>query len=140
MVQTMDSKMNKKLLINGWSVCVGSMDTITGILLIFMPDLVLKLLGIAHPDNSSWVFLSWMGVFITGVGLSYIWALGNATQGKVLWKFTAMIRLMVAGFISWKIVAGELQLAWLLVAISDAFVALIQFVILRLDWWREVDS
>jgi hypothetical protein len=135
----MDTKMNKKHLLNGWSVCVGFMDAITGILLIFVPELVLKVLGIADPEHSSWVFLSWMGVFVSGVGLSYVWGLGNATQGRLVWKFTAMIRLMVAGFISWKIGIGELQPAWLLVALSDAFVAVIQLVVLRLDWWREVD-
>jgi hypothetical protein len=135
----MDTKMNKKLFIKSWSLCVGSMDSITGLLLIFVPSLVLKLLGITRPEDSSWVFLSWMGVFITGVGLSYIWAMRKAAEAEIVWKITAMIRLMVAGFISWKVGTSELQFAWLLVAASDAFVAVVQLQVLRLGWWREVD-
>ncbi len=136
----METKMNKKLIIKGWSLCVGSMDAITGLLLIFVPAFILKLLGITPLENSSWVYLSWMGVFITGVGFSYIWALGKAAEGELIWKITAMIRLMVSAFICWKIGSGDLQQAWLLVAFSDAFVAAFQLYVLRLGWWREVDS
>lgn len=115
------------------------MDAITGLLLVFIPDLVLKLLGITPVEDNSWVFLSWMGIFITGVGLSYLWALGNAREAELIWKITAMIRLMVAVFLSWKIATHHLQSAWIIVAISDAVVAVIQIRILRLNWWREVD-
>lgn len=135
----MDKKMNKKLFIKSWSLCVGSMDAITGLLLVFIPSVVLKLLGITILEETSWVFLSWMGVFITGVGLSYIWAMGNAREAELIWKITAMIRLMVAVFLSWKIATHHLQLAWIIVAISDAVVAIIQIRILRLGWWREVN-
>lgn len=136
----MDTKMNKKLFIKSWSLCVGSMDTITGLLLIFIPNFVLKLLGITPLEDNSWVFLSWMGVFITGVGLSYLWAFGNAKEGEIIWKITAMIRLMVTGFVTWKVTSHQLQSAWILVAISDAFVAAVQLQILRLGWWREGNS
>lgn len=132
--------MNRKLLIKGWSLCVGAMDASTGLLLIFAPGFVLKLLGISLPDDTAMVFLSWMGVFITGVGLSYAWALRISLEGALVWKITAMIRFMVAAFISWKIGSGELEKAWLLVALSDAAVATVQLQILRLGWWREVDS
>lgn len=132
--------MNKKVLLNGWSACVGSMDTITGILLIFTPALVLKVLGITGPANHSCVFMSWMGVFVTSVGLSYAWAFENDHQAKIIWKITAMFRLMVAAFIFYKIGAAELEAAWLLVALSDAFIGLTQLVVLRLDWWKEVES
>ncbi len=115
------------------------MDAITGLLLVFIPSVVLKLLGITILEETSWVFLSWMGVFITGVGLSYIWAMGNAREAELIWKITAMIRLMVAVFLSWKIATHHLQLAWIIVAISDAVVAIIQIRILRLGWWREVN-
>lgn len=129
--------MNRKHVIKGWSLCVGSMDAVTGLLLIFVPRLVLQLLGIKPPDETAEVFLGWMGVFITGVGLSYAWALRNAAEGELVWKITAMIRLMVAAFISWKIGSGELETAWLSVALADAAVAAIQLQILRLGWWRE---
>lgn len=130
--------MTKKFLIRSWSLCVGGMDAITGLLLIFAPATVLKLLGIAIPAESGLVFLSWMGVFITGVGLSYIWALGKAAEGELVWKITALIRFMVAAFITWKVSGDELERAWLMVAVSDALVAAVQFHILRRGWWREV--
>lgn len=135
----MDTKMNRELLIKGWSLCVGTMDAITGFLLVFAPGVVLKLLGISPPDETAMVFLSWMGVFITGVGLSYAWALRISMEGALVWKVTSMIRFMVAAFISWKVGTGELERAWLLVALSDAAVAVVQLQILRLGWWREVD-
>lgn len=130
--------MTKKFFIKSWSLCVGGMDAITGLLLIFTPGIVLKLLGIAIPAESGLVFLSWMGVFITGVGLSYIWALGKAAEGELVWKITALIRFMVAAFITWKVSGDELERAWLMVAVSDALVAAVQLHVLRRGWWREV--
>lgn len=140
LVDSMDTKMNRKRLLYGWSACAGSMDTITGFLLILMPEFVLNVLGITVPENGPSVFLSWIGVFVASVGLSYAWAFGGVPQVKIVWKITAMIRLMVATFICWKIGTGELQPAWFLVALSDAFVGLTQLVVLRLNWWREAGS
>lgn len=130
--------MNKVQLIKFWSVAVGSMDAVTGLLLVFFPSLVLGLLRIDPPSPDALVFLSWMGVFICGVGLSYGLALGRRSSGETVWAFTALIRAMVAVFLTVRIIHGSLAPAWALVGVSDALVAAVQIGILRAGWWKGV--
>lgn len=130
--------MNKTQFIRIWSVAMGAMDAMTGLLLVFFPGQVLKLLGIVLPSADALVFLSWVGVFVCGVGLSYGLALGRRSQGEAVWMFTALIRSMVAVFLLIQILSASLVPAWGLVAFSDAAVALVQVVILRLGWWKGV--
>ena len=130
--------MNKSNFLKFWSIAVGSMDALTGILLIFFPVLVLKMLNIDLPSADALVFLSWIGVFVMSVGLSYGLALGKRGRAEAVWIFTSLVRIMVAVFLTGRILDGSLQRAWALVALSDAVVALIQIAILRAGWWREV--
>lgn len=130
--------MNRLKFLKFWSVAVGSMDAVTGLLLIFVPALVLKLLGIEVPSSDALVFVSWMGVFIAGVGLSYGMALGKRSRGETVWAFTAMIRILVAVFLTVRILDGTLALNWGLVGVCDGIVGVSQIVILRLGWWKEV--
>ena len=65
-----------------WSVAVGAMDALTGILLMFAPGLVVRMLGVAAPSTDALVFLSWIGVFVTAVGLSYALALGAGSVAR----------------------------------------------------------
>lgn len=130
--------MNKLIFLKFWSVAVGSMDAATGLLLIFVPALVLGMLGITPPSPDALVFLSWIGVFVCGVGLSYGLALGKPSRGETVWVFTALIRSMVAVFLTVRIINGTLAPAWMVVGISDAFVAVVQIVILRAGWWKGV--
>lgn len=130
--------MNKLTFLKFWSVAVGSMDALTGLLLIFVPDLVLRMLKIDPPSADAMVFISWIGVFVMSVGLSYGLALGGRrSRGEAVWMFTSLVRIMVAVFLTTKILGGSLQMAWMLVAAADASVALVQVVILRKRWWRE---
>jgi len=130
--------MNKLNFLKFWSIAVGSMDALTGLLLIFVPDLVLRMLKIDPPSADAMVFISWIGVFVMSVGLSYGLALGGRrSRGEAVWMFTSLVRIMVAVFLTTKILGGSLQMAWMLVAAADASVALVQVVILRKRWWRE---
>ena len=52
--------------------------------------------------------------------------------------FTALVRTLVAVFLTVKIVGGILPEVWGIVAISDGMVAAVQIVILRLGWWKGV--
>jgi len=45
--------------------------------------------------------------------------------------------MAVAVFLTTMVLKETMETAWLLVAASDAAVALVQIVILRLGWWRE---
>jgi hypothetical protein len=96
------------------------------------------MLKIEPPSADALVFLSWIGVFVMSVGLSYGLALGKRGRAEAVWVFTSLVRIMVAVFLMVRILDGSLQRAWALVALSDAVVALIQIAILRAGWWREV--
>lgn len=121
-----------------WSMAVGSMDAMTGVLLIFFPALVMRMLKIEPPAEESLVFVSWIGVFVMSVGLSYGLALGKRGRGEAVWMFTSLVRISVAVFLTVRILDGSLAKAWAMVALADAAVALVQMVALRSGWWREV--
>ena len=131
--------MTKARFLKFWSIAVGSMDALTGLLLVIAPVGVLRLLKIEAPSADALVFLSWIGVFVMAVGLSYGLALGrHRGRGETVWAFTALVRMLVALFLTVKIVGGALDSAWAVVAFSDASVAVVQIAILRKCWWREV--
>jgi hypothetical protein len=134
----MENLMNRIGFLKLWSVMVGGMDAVTGLLLILIPSMVLRLLGVAPPSTDALLFLSWIGVFVMAVGLSYAMALGNRCRGETVWAFTAMVRIMVAAFIVSRIVGGSMPPQWVLVAVSDGVVGIAQLVLIRAGWWREV--
>lgn len=129
--------MNKRKFLVSWSVVVGSMDALTGLLLVVFPAWVLQCLRIAPPAPDALVFLSWIGVFVGGVGLSYLLALGDRRSGKTVWMFTALVRTLVAVFVIAQIDIGSLAPAWLMVALTDAVVAVVQMAVVRAGWWEE---
>lgn len=116
---------------NAWSLAVGAMDAVTGLLLIFAPAWVLGILGIELPGKDAIIYLNWIGVFVMAVGLSYGFALGRRPGAvEATWGFTAMARLLVALFLTSQIVGGQLETAWAVVAASDAVVAVVQGIVL----------
>ena len=130
--------MTKTRFLKFWSVAVGSMDALTGLLLIFAPASVLWLLQVEAPPADALVYLSWIGVFVTAVGLSYGFALGKRrVAGETVWMFTALVRMLVAVFLVIQITRGTMAPPWIAVALSDGVVALVQMTILRKGWWRE---
>ncbi len=129
--------MNKRKFVIGWSVAVGAMDALTGILLVLAPATVLKLLGIGQPSADALVYLSWMGVFVGGVGLSYALVVADRHSGQTVWKFTALVRVLVAVFVAWHVVGGSLAPAWATVALTDSVVAVVQMALVRAGWWEE---
>ena len=131
--------MTKTRFLKIWSVMVGAMDALTGLLLILAPGVVLRLLEIEAPSHDAMVFLSWIGVFVMAVGLSYGFALGrHRGHGETVWMFTSLARSLVALFLIIHITMGNMAPAWAVVAAGDGLVALVQMVILRKGWWREV--
>ncbi len=121
-----------------WSIAVGTMDAVTGLLLIIYPASVLVMLGIEPPSADALLFLSWIGVFVMAVGLSYGLALGKRrSRGETVWMVTSIVRILVAAFLTLKIVGESMPMAWILVAISDCVVALVQIAVLGAGWWKE---
>lgn len=119
-----------------WSLAVGAMDALTGLLLILSPALVLRLLGITEPPAETLVFLSWIGAFVAATGLSYGLSWRGVSAAETVWAFTAMIRLSVAAFLTVKIASDSLPAGWAMVAAADAAVATVQMVGLKAGWWR----
>ena len=117
---------------------MGSMDALTGLMLIADPAGVLRLLGIPSPSPDALVFLSWIGVFVMAVGLSYGLALNRRGRGEAVWMITSGVRMMVAVFLTFRILDNSLENPWVLVAVSDTAVAIVQIAILRAGWWKEV--
>ena len=130
--------MNKTTFLNLWSLCVGAMDALTGLLLIIAPLFTLRLMGITPPSVQATVFLGWIGVFVMSVGLGYGLALIRSSYGPPIWFFTALVRTAVAVFVTIRVLDGSLETRWILVGITDAAVAIVQFFILRAGWWKEV--
>ena len=130
--------MNKVKFLRSWSVVMGSMDVVTGLLLVFVPALVLRMLKIDPMSPDALVFLSWIGVFVMAVGLSYGMALAGRTRGETVWILTALVRILVALFLLVRILDGTMIKTWALVGASDGIVGVLQIVILRAGWWKEV--
>jgi hypothetical protein len=51
--------------------------------------------------------------------------------------FTSLARMLVAVFLTFRILDESLDMAWAWVALADAAVAIVQVAILRTGWWKE---
>lgn len=125
--------------IQWWNAGVGAMDACTGLLLLFVPALTLRLMGLQPVGAEARIFLSWMGAFVFGVGASYFfaWRVRSPEEGEMIWKMTALVRAVIAVFVIAQVSRGTLEPWWLSVAATDAFVALVQFVGLKRSWWQK---
>jgi hypothetical protein len=130
--------MTKTAFLKYWSLAVGTMDVLIGLLLIFFPALMLRMVKIAEPSADGLVFVSWIGVFVMSVGLSYGLAFGRRGHGEAAWIFSSTVRLLTVFFLTSRILGESLPGGWTLVAVACALVALVQIVLLRKGWWREV--
>lgn len=124
--------------LNWWNIAVGSMDACTGILLIFFPTMTLQLMGLAPVSQEAQVFLSWMGGFVFSVGVSYYLAAGtkHALQGETIWKSTALVRAVIACFVTTQVLRGNLEPLWLSVAFTDGIIAIVQGIGIKKHWWH----
>ena len=116
----------------------GLMDTATGLLLVFAPAFTLRLMGLAPSGD---VFVSFVGVFVLGVGVSYLllplFAPHAAARGEAQWLVTALIRGLVALFLLAETASGRMEPAWLTVAAADGALAAVQCAGLRRGWVRD---
>jgi len=121
------------------NVGVGAMDACTGLLLMFVPTMTLRLMGLQAIGAEAQIFLSWMGAFVFGVGASYFLALRvrSPEEGEMIWKMTALVRAVIAMFVIAQVSRGTLEPLWLSVAATDALVALVQLVGLKRSWWQK---
>lgn len=130
--------MTKTTFLKYWSLAVGAMDVLIGLLLVFFPVLVLRFLKIEAPSAEGLVFLSWVGVFVMSVGLSYVLAMGRRGHGEAVWIFSSVASMLTAVFLTARILGESMAGGWTLVAAACALVALVQITLLRAGWWRDV--
>jgi hypothetical protein len=119
------------------SLAVGAMDAVTGLLLIFTPSLVMKLLGIPALPPESQVPMEWIGVFVFSIGVSYSLTMRGRSAAETVWIFTTIVRSSVAVFLAVRIAGGALPVAWAVVAAADATVAVVQMIGLKAGWWKD---
>ena len=118
---------------------MGTMDSFTGLMLIFFPATLLQLLQVPPVSPDALVFVSWIGVFVLAVGLSYGLALlPRRARGETVWIFTSGVRMLVAVFLTTMILSESLPMVWAVVGLADGGVALVQIAILRAGWWRDL--
>ena len=123
-----------------YQIAAGLSDTCTGILLIVAPLWTLRLMHVTQSLTPA-VFDSFIGAFVLGVGLTYVWValrrwrgLTSVAEWESQWRCTATIRSCVAVFLLAEIGFAHLEPAWSLVAVSDAALAVIQWIGLRRGW------
>ena len=144
-LRIMTARINKQV-IGWWNLAVGSMDAATGILLVFLPAVTLRVMGLPVPGAEGLTYLSWVGVFVTTVGCAYYLAIGVPKTHaefciwKTVWKITALARSLVGAFVIWKIAAGDIGVRWIMVALADWAVAGVQWYGLRNKWLQEGGS
>ncbi|HEV2274754.1 MAG TPA: hypothetical protein VGR96_11345, partial [Acidobacteriaceae bacterium] len=122
----------------------GISDTLTGLLLVFFPLWTLHRMGL-HRLPEPPVFVSFIGIFVLSVGLAYLfagslpWDAGGRSGWKTAWLLTALTRSLVAAFLLWKIVTGQLEAGWITVALADGVLASIQWTGLRAGWLNHAE-
>jgi hypothetical protein len=111
----------------GLALGAGALDFFTGLGLVFLPALTLRLMGIAPVGAEAESHLRFTGVFVGLVGFSYLWGLvrGAATLRVVL-GLTVWFRLAVGIFSTWAIATGRLAPAWSSVPATDLLLAAAQ--------------
>ena len=125
-----------------YQYAAGLCDMSTGLLLVFAPAWTLHLMGISVPPQPI-EFTSFIGVFVFSVGLTYfwvalIWPLSAASipTWQTQWLITALIRILVALFLLSEIASGRMEPRWIVVALSDGVLALIQWYGLCRGWLK----
>jgi hypothetical protein len=125
-----------------YQTLTGLSDALTGVLLIFFPELTLHLMRLREPADTL-PFLSYIGAFVLSVGLACLYGALLARKVavdrlEVVWLLTAITRGLVAIFVTASIVSGDLAPGWATVAVSDALLSALQGVGLARGWLQRV--
>lgn len=118
----------------------GFSDTGTGVLLCLAPLFTLRLMGL-HPPSDAAPYIAYIGAFVFSVGLACLYGVlllmqRAAARLETVWLLTAFSRSAIAIYIAKSILSGQMEPAWIVVALFDAACALIQGIGLRRRWLR----
>jgi hypothetical protein len=131
----------RKSIILGLSLCAGSGDLFTGLLLVFAPAFTLGLMRVPVPADL--VFLRFVGCFVAAVGLSYFlglaswWKRLDISRLRACWELTIAFRLAAAAYVAWQVWHGALTPPWLSVPIVDGFWGGLQMALLQRGIFEE---
>ena len=110
---------------------VGAGEAMSGLALVAHPRWALGVLGLTPPPQAS-VFLRWIGIFVLATGLAYLlpWTRPAGPRRDVRLRaaieWTSVARLLVASFVAFADLAGELPAGWCAVGAYDGVVACVQ--------------
>lgn len=134
--------MNRPMLL-AYQLLAGATDTTTGSLLLIAPAFTLRLMQL-HAPEAAMVYLSFVGAFVFAVGLAYLYGAylvackGFRRSLEMVWLLTAFTRTSVAAFVISQVLASTLEVGWLMVALTDGALVLIQAIGLRKGWLANV--
>lgn len=115
-----------------YAIVAGASDFFTGVGLVFLPQVVLPLMGVPGIEGGALVFLRWVGAFVGAVGLSYWWALLRPSVGlRAVFELTILFRLAAGVFSAVAILRGWLGPVWWSVPATDFIFAGVQVWLLR---------
>lgn len=135
--------MNRKLqsqVVRVFCLLAGLMDASSGLLLMTLPSLTLKLMRVTSVGDDSLVFIRFIGAFVFSVGCLYLFALRSLVTtrrwGSVWFVFliTAWVRTVICLFTTIAITQGALSLEWISVPITDGLLAVFQLWVIGLGW------
>jgi hypothetical protein len=114
----------------------GACDSLTGLLLVFVPLVTLDLMRITTTPAEP-VYLRFIGAFVAGVGVSYLYPFLARDRGglehrlSIVLEVTALVRIGIAAFVTFAIAAGDLSMGWSTVVITDVGLATAQILVVR---------
>jgi len=130
--------MNRSLLI-AYQWMTGLSDTLTGALLYVAPWLTLRLMGVHAPADSA-PYVGYIGAFVLSVGLAGLYGAHLVANRapieriETVWLLTAFSRAAVVVYLLKCILAGQIEPAWISVALFDGVCVLVQAIGLRKRW------
>jgi len=110
---------------------VGAVDTVTGLLLLIVPLLTLRMMFVRTMPAEP-LFVRFIGVFVASVGVMYLYPFLGRSRGatdarlQVVLETTTIVRGGVATFLLVAVLAGALEPAWSVVLVSDGLLAVVQ--------------
>jgi len=117
------------------TVLAGAGEFLGGLLLVLAPAWTLSLMK--APAVHEPVFVGFIGCFVSGVGLSYLWGLaawsftGSLQRLRTAWEITIIFRILAGSFVLFHVIRGTLASPWLSVPLTDWLWVIVQALLIH---------
>ena len=131
----------KRTLLLGYQWLTALSDSGTGIMLLFVPEFTLRMMGVHAPADAI-VYISYIGAFVFSVGMACLYGVRllarqcNPVRLETVWLITAIARAMVAAYVATSVLTLRLDPGWIGVAVFDGACAVLQVAGVRKGWLR----